>query len=85
MESKVTAQQAQQWLPRLNGEYERNYYAGIIAERLGRAQMKHQGHGFSFQAYECFAKPWSISKKRKAFIPRAMTMRFSGGMPAYER
>ena len=54
MESVATAQQAQKWLSRLNGEYERNYYAGIIAERLGRACIRHQGHGFGVQAYELF-------------------------------
>lgn len=54
MESNATAQQAQKWLSRLDGEYERNYYAGIIAERLGRAYMRHQVHSFGFEAYECF-------------------------------
>jgi hypothetical protein len=54
METNATAQQAQKWLSRLTGEYERNYYAGIIAERLGRAYIRQQRPGFGFQAYECF-------------------------------
>jgi len=48
------APQAERLLPRLNGEYERNYYAGIIAERLGRARMQRQEPGGGFQAYELF-------------------------------
>jgi hypothetical protein len=52
-EQHLSAREARQLLPRLTGDYERNYYAGIISERLGRAFMTHQGHGSSFQAYEC--------------------------------
>lgn len=69
MESKVMAQQAQHWLPRLNGDYEKNYYAGIIAERLGRAHMKHQGHGFAYQAYECFREAMVCFEKAESLHP----------------
>jgi hypothetical protein len=81
MESKATARQAQEWLSRLHGEYERNYYAGIIAERLGRAYIRQQRHGFGFQASNVFEKLWCISKGRKSCNRPAMMMRSSGGTP----
>ena len=70
MESNATAHQAQTWLSRLNGEYERNYYAGIIAERLGRACMRHQGHGFGFQAYECFREAMMHFERAETIQPQ---------------
>jgi hypothetical protein len=39
-------------LPRLAGEYERAYYAGIVAERRGKAHFKRGGPGAGFAAYE---------------------------------
>jgi hypothetical protein len=62
-EDTLSARQAQQLLPRLTGEYEKNYYAGIVFERLGRAYMKHQGHGFSFQAYDCLRQAMASFEK----------------------
>jgi hypothetical protein len=38
-------QRARDVLPKLHGEYERVYYAGIICERRARAQIIHGGHG----------------------------------------
>jgi len=49
----LSAQDARQILPRLSGTYEKNYYAGIIAERLGRAHMDQHEPGYGFLAYEC--------------------------------
>jgi hypothetical protein len=43
---------AQDLLPRLQGEYERAYYAGIIYERKGRAQLDQGMPGAKFVAYE---------------------------------
>src|SRR5262249_52321925 len=39
-------------LPRLSGEYERHYYAGIICERRGTAQVDHGGPGSGATAFE---------------------------------
>jgi hypothetical protein len=39
-------------LPRLQGAYERVYYAGIISERLARGQLSQNHPGASFGAYE---------------------------------
>lgn len=40
-------------LPRLHGEYERAYYAGIIAERRGKALLRVGGPGASTVGHEC--------------------------------
>lgn len=48
----VTARRARELLPRLEHEYDREYYAGIICERLARAEVCHGRHGSSFSAYE---------------------------------
>jgi len=42
----VSTESAQQVLPRLEGEYARSYYAGLIWERKGHAHL-HQGGLFS--------------------------------------
>ena len=36
----VSMEDVQQLLPRLKGEYERAYYAGVILERWGKAQLR---------------------------------------------
>ena len=69
MESRATAHQAQAWLLRLTGEYERNYYAGIIAERLGRSYLGYKGHGYAFQAYECFREAMEYFEKAETLHP----------------
>jgi hypothetical protein len=42
---------ARKLLPRLRDEYKRAYYAGIICERRGKAQLEHGGPGSSSIAY----------------------------------
>jgi hypothetical protein len=44
----------QDLLPHIHGEYERAYYAGIIYERKGRAQLTQGVPGAKFVAYELF-------------------------------
>ena len=62
-EETLSGRLAQQLLPRLAGDYEKNYFAGIISERLGRAYMKNQGHGFSFEAYDCLREAMTCFEK----------------------
>jgi hypothetical protein len=45
-------ERAREVLPQLTSEYERAYYAGIICERRGRAQMEQRAPGGGFIAYE---------------------------------
>ena len=46
-----TSQQAQELLPRLNSEYDRAYYAGIIFERWAKAHLHQSGPGSGFGVY----------------------------------
>ncbi len=48
----VNAKRAKEILPRLEHEYDRAYYAGIICERLGLAEVRAGRHGSSFSAFE---------------------------------
>ena len=48
----LSARQAQELLPHLADEYERNYYAGLILERLGRAHMNLREPGYGFLVYQ---------------------------------
>src|SRR6266851_2739641 len=50
----VTAGQAREVLPRLRGEYERAYFAGIICERTAHAHLRQASPGSAFSAYEGF-------------------------------
>ena len=65
----ITAQQAKRLLPRLTGEYERNYYAGIIAERSGRSYMSHQRPGYIFDAHECLHQAMDLFAKAESIRP----------------
>jgi hypothetical protein len=42
---KVNAKGAQEVLARIRGDYEREYYAGIIWERMGHARIRQGGAG----------------------------------------
>jgi hypothetical protein len=50
----VSPGRARELLPRLEGEYERRYYAGIIWERSAHAQLRKGAPNASFSAYESF-------------------------------
>jgi hypothetical protein len=50
----VSSARAHEALARINGEYERAYYAGIISERSARARMQQGLPGANFKAYEEF-------------------------------
>src|SRR5262250_2002699 len=47
----VNARSAQDLLPRIRGEYEQAYYAGIVWERLGHARLRQGGAGSGSSAY----------------------------------
>lgn len=57
---------ARQVLPRIKGEYEGAYYAGIVAERWGRAQL-HKGlpgsaaHGWFIEAMQSYEQAERLS------------------------
>jgi hypothetical protein len=47
---------ARELLPRLKNEYDQQYYAGIIWERLAHAQLRKGAPNASFSAYDAFVR-----------------------------
>lgn len=60
---------ARKLLPRLQDEYKRAYYAGIIAERLAKAQLDHGGPGSSGIAYHCLQEAMDFYAQAEALRP----------------
>ena len=62
-------QEAQAVLPRLQGEYERHYYAGIIYERRGNALLGQAGLGSRRVAYDWINKAMECYERAEAARP----------------
>jgi hypothetical protein len=60
---------AQAVLPRLHGEYERRYYAGIIWERYGLARLGHGGPGTGPATYQWIRKAMELYEQAEAIRP----------------
>ena len=60
---------AREVLPRLTGEYERAYYAGIICERRGNAQRRQSMPGSGSMAYESFVEAMEWYEKAESMRP----------------
>lgn len=60
---------AQDVVPRLQGEYEQAYYAGIIHERQAKAQLKHAGPGMRAVAQARFRQAMSLYEKAERLRP----------------
>jgi hypothetical protein len=58
-------------VPRLHGEYERAYYAGIIYERQARARLNRDYPGAGFDAYDFFHEAMDCFEKAEAIHPAA--------------
>src|SRR5450432_4521786 len=58
--------QANQLLARVKGEYERAYYAGILAERRAKAKLAQGTPGSKFYAYDGFRDAMSWFEKAEA-------------------
>lgn len=56
-------------LPRLHSEYEREYYAGIVAERLAKAQLRRGGPFSSPGTYEQIREAMSRFERAEALRP----------------
>jgi tetratricopeptide (TPR) repeat protein len=61
--------QAREVLPKLQGEYERAYYAGIISERRAKAQLRDDNPGSSHDAYEYLREAMAFYEKAEAIRP----------------
>jgi len=60
---------AEALLPRLQGEYERLYYAGIICERRGSAHLDRSGPGSGSTAHAWLEKAMERYEKAEALSP----------------
>jgi hypothetical protein len=65
----VSDTQAKQLLSRVKGEYERAYYAGILAERRAKAKLAQGTPGSKFYAYDGFRDAMSWFEKAEALRP----------------
>jgi hypothetical protein len=65
----VNASRARTLLPRLHGEYEKHYYAGIIAERTAHAQLKRRSPNSNFVAYDAFRFAMECYEKAEKVRP----------------
>jgi tetratricopeptide (TPR) repeat protein len=68
-EAARSMEKARELLPRLAGEYEQAYYAGIICERRARAVLAKQGPGSGFVAYDFLQKALEWFGKAAAVRP----------------
>ncbi len=68
-EERLDVQEAKDVLPRLHGEYERAYYAGIVAERRAKAYVKQARPGSDFHAYDCLHEAMIWYEKAQALRP----------------
>jgi hypothetical protein len=62
-------EEARELLPRLAGEYEQAYYAGIICERRARAVLAKAGPGSGFVAYDFLQKALEWYGKAEGLRP----------------
>jgi hypothetical protein len=63
------AKQAQELLPRLDDEYKRRYYAGIICERCAKAHLRRGTMGSGELAYHWFREAMEWYEKAEANRP----------------
>lgn len=65
----VTAGQAREVLSRLQGDYDRAYYAGIICERTAHVHLRQASPGSTFSAYEGFRDAMKFYEQAEALRP----------------
>ncbi len=65
----VSETQAKEVLARMTGDYERAYYAGILAERRGKARLAKGTPLAGFQAYNCLREAMECFEKAEAMRP----------------
>ncbi|HWY45921.1 MAG TPA: hypothetical protein VNX70_00970 [Bryobacteraceae bacterium] len=62
---------AREILPRLKSEYEKQYYAGIVWERLAHAQLRKASPNAAFTAYDAFRQAMDSYERAIALRPPA--------------
>jgi hypothetical protein len=67
--SGMTVAKAREVLSQIKGDYERAYYAGIIAERNGHAHLRQGGHGSNSVAYYALREGMEHYERAQALRP----------------
>jgi hypothetical protein len=67
--SSDNVSRARQLLPRLQSEYEKNYFAGIICERQGLSILNQGMKGGHFAAYDWLVEAMEFFEKAEAIRP----------------
>ena len=65
----VSDTQSKELLARVHGEYERAYYAGILAERRAKTRLAQGTPGSKFYAYDGFREAMNWFEKAEALRP----------------
>ena len=65
----VSDVQVRELLGRLKNEYERTYYAGIIAERRAKAKLAQGTPGCRYWAYDLFCEAMGLFEKAELMSP----------------
>jgi hypothetical protein len=60
---------AREVLSRIQGDYERAYYAGVISERKGHAHFRHGGPGSASAAYHALREAMEHFERAEALRP----------------
>ena len=68
-ERGASVEDARRLLPRIEGEYERAYYAGIICERRAAALLERSGPGTGAVAYDWFVRAMEHYERAEALRP----------------
>ena len=66
---KASAKAAQEILVRIKGDYERDYYAGIVWERVGHARILEGGTAGGVSAYHAFREAMAHYERAVGFAP----------------
>jgi len=66
---QLPAKSAQEILARIEGDYERDYYAGIIWERLGHARIRLGASGGGASAYHALREAMAHFERAIDFAP----------------
>jgi hypothetical protein len=68
-EHGVPSSRAREALPRLQTEYERAYYGGIIWEREAKCELKHARYGSGPIVYEALRKAMQLYERAESVRP----------------
>ncbi len=65
----VSQARAREVLPQLNGDYERAYYAGIVAERWAESLLRQGAPGAGFSAYQSLREAMEHYERAESLRP----------------